>query len=155
MKRLFLAVFIALLFSGKALAFPPTPPASSGGSSVDLSEPGPIGATTPSTGAFTAVTQNGLTQYFYGQSLADDGTVTLPTITVGAYGNVAIGNDEERASFAIDTSGNVNLMSYSDNITANADTDGKFCIGTSVANPVVVKNRLGSEKTVMITIWYK
>lgn len=89
-----------------------------------------------------------------GQSVVDDGTFNFPAVTTGGIGFVVVGSDEERAMFSVDASGNVLLWSASDNVVANADTDSKFCIGTSVANPVVLKNRLGSTKAVIISFWY-
>lgn len=97
----------------------------------------------------------GLTCFGSDDAVADDGTVSLPEMTVGGFGILVVGSDEERAFFTASATGEVNLMSYSDNITANEDADGRLCIGTSAASPIVVKNRLGSEKTVLLSIWYK
>jgi hypothetical protein len=89
----------------------------------------------------------------YAGTLADDATFSLPTIVASAFGVVVVGNDEERATFTIDNTGAVNLLLASASITINADTDAKFCLGTSVANPVIVKNRLGSSKAVLLLLW--
>lgn len=89
-----------------------------------------------------------------GTSIADDGTFDLPAVVTGGIGLVVVGSDEERAMFSVDASGNVLLWSASDNVVNNADTDGKICIGTSVANPVVIKNRLGATKTFIVSFWY-
>jgi hypothetical protein len=91
----------------------------------------------------------------YAGTLADDATFSLPTIVASAFGVVVVGNDEERATFTIDNTGAVNLLLASASITINTDvdTDAKFCLGTSVANPVIVKNRLGSSKAVLLLLW--
>lgn len=146
--------WLPLIYDGSLSAWIILGGAGSGGS-VDLSSPGPIGGTTPGTAAFTQVSVNGLIQWAHSASVADDGTVSLPEVTVSGIGKIVVGNDEERADFSVDASGNVSLWSYSANVAANADTDGKICIGTSVANPVVIKNRLGSAKTVLVTFQYK
>jgi hypothetical protein len=105
-----------------------------------------------SSGSGSAGTVDGLSISL--DSMADDDTRTLPTLVSGALGFVVIGADEERAIFSVDSSGNANLIIASANIVANADTDGKFCIGTSVANPLILRNRLGAEKTTMRAILY-
>lgn len=88
------------------------------------------------------------------QTLADDATYTLPVYTNAMFGIIVVGADEERVIFSVDNSGNVFLMNASASVVANANTDGKFCIGTGVANPVVIKNRLGSSKAVLVNVWY-
>jgi len=121
---------------------------------LDLSSPGPIGGTTPDIGNFTSLVSNGLTQYGTAEAVADDGTITLPEITAGGFGMLAVGQDEARAIFTVDAFGNITLMTSSGNVVANADTDGRICIGTSVANPVIIRNRLGASKVVIVTVWY-
>lgn len=86
--------------------------------------------------------------------VADDATFTLPSVTNSGFGTLVAGADEERAQFSIKSDGTVNLIMASANIVANADTDGKICIGTSVASPCVIKNRLGSTKAVLLQLWY-
>lgn len=92
--------------------------------------------------------------YLYRDSLTDDGTTALPTIVNGAWGFLVVGADEERATFTIKNDGTVNLIMSSANIVVNANTDLMFCIGTSVANPLTIKNRLGSSKAVLLNLWY-
>lgn len=92
--------------------------------------------------------------YTLSGSMVDDGTQAMPTMTKGGIGMLVVGDDEERAFFSADSAGNVTLMMASENIVANADTDGKFCIGTSVANPLTLKNRLGAAKVVTLQFWY-
>ena len=51
---------------------------------------------------------------------------------------------EAWAYFILDPNGNVTILNSSSNVVANADTDTKLCIGTSVSQePLVIKNRLG------------
>jgi hypothetical protein len=90
----------------------------------------------------------------FGGSILDEGTFTLPTITNGGWGRVIVGSDEERSDFSIASDGTVNLIHASSNVVANADTDGKVCIGTSVANPCIIKNRLGSTKVITVHFWF-
>jgi len=84
----------------------------------------------------------------------DDGTFDLPVTANGGWGILVAGADEERAEFSIKSDGTVNRMIASANVVANADTDGKVCIGTSVASPCVIKNRLGGTKAILLQLWY-
>ena len=86
--------------------------------------------------------------------VADDATFNLPVVLNGARGVLVVGADEERADFSIKSDGTVNLIMASANVVANADTDAKVCIGTGVASPCVIKNRLGGPKAVMLHLWY-
>ncbi len=95
-----------------------------------------------------------LGQYQHTGNVLDDGTFDLPAITNGGRGILVVGADEERADFSIKSDGTVNLIMASTNVVANIDTDGKFCVGTSVASPCVIKNRLAATKAVMLQIWY-
>jgi len=92
--------------------------------------------------------------YGIGGTLADDASFNLPVVTNGGQGLLIIGLDEERAQFTIKNDGTVNLIMVSSGIVANANTDGKFCIGTGVASPCVIKNRLGDVKSVLLQFWY-
>jgi hypothetical protein len=87
------------------------------------------------------------------QTVPDDGTFLFPYFANSARGELVIGNDEERCNFSIKADGTVNLISASANTLANTDVDGKFCVGTSVTNPVTVKNRLAGVKVVVGSIW--
>ena len=93
-------------------------------------------------------------EYRHVGNVADDATFNLPVIANGARGVVVVGTDDERADFSVKADGTVNLIIASANVVANVDTDTKFCIGTSVASPCVIKNRLGSVKSVMLQLWY-
>jgi len=92
--------------------------------------------------------------YGVGETIADDASFNLPIMSNGGYGIIVIGKDEERAQFSIKDDGTVNLIMASSNIVANANTDGKFCIGTGVASPCVIKNRLGATKSILLQFWY-
>jgi len=115
-----------------------------------------MGLSTKSIGSgsngFTSV--GGAKTYVNGVSMTDDSTFALPSITTYALGNIIVGSGDARATFSIDSSGNVALESATDNIAINSDTDEYFCIGTSVSNPLTIKNRLGSTKGVLVTISY-
>ena len=103
---------------------------------------------------------NGAIHWASATSVADDGTVALPTITANSSGHGLVqvssaGVINESAEFEIDSTGNVQIIRGTANVVVNADTDGKVCIGTAAAqNPMTVKNRLGGTRTVMIKIWY-
>ena len=97
-------------------------------------------------------------------TLADTGTVTLPTITANypAHGfiqcaHASTGVISESAEFEFGSTGAVQIIRGTANIEANAATAGKISIGPAVAaNPVVIKNNLGGGVSVnaMITLWY-
>lgn len=103
---------------------------------------------------FAVANLNGASFYDYGASVADDGTFNLPVIPNAGRGTVVVGADEEAADFTIKSDGTVSLISASANVVANADTDAKFCIGTSVASPCVIKNRLGAAKNAVMHLVY-
>jgi hypothetical protein len=95
----------------------------------------------------------------YAASIADDGTKALPTIKVNYAAKVevivsAAGIIDANATFMIDSTGTVTPQVNSGNCVYNVDTDTKLCIGTSVANPLTIKNRLGGVKNIMITMMY-
>jgi hypothetical protein len=78
--------------------------------------------------------------------LADDGSFDLPTASAG-FCSLIVGDTEEYAQFAWDSTATVTLIVNSTNVVAT-DTDTKFCIfdnGTSVR----VRNRLGAAKKVV------
>jgi len=126
-----------------------------GATAFDKTAPGIIGGTTPGVVNASTLVTNALTMWMYSATVLDDGNFSLPTITNHAMGQIIAGNDEQRAQFSIDNAGNVFLWSNSsDNVAANADTDLMLCVGTSVVNPVVIKNRLGSSKKISVVLWY-
>jgi len=70
-------------------------------------------------------------------------------------GWIIVGSDEERAIFSVDSVGNVSFTFTTNNIVGNNDQDGKVCVGTdSAQEPLVIKNRLGSAKNIMLQLWY-
>jgi len=126
-----------------------------GATAFDKTAPGIIGGTTPGVVNASSLVTNGLTMWMYSGTIADDGNFSLPTITNHAMGQIIAGNDEQRAQFSVDNAGNVFLWSNSsDGVAANADTDLMLCVGTSVVNPVVIKNRLGASKKISVVMWY-
>lgn len=83
--------------------------------------------------------------------LADDASFSLPNASAG-FGFLIVGDAEEYAHFAWDSTGVVDLIANSANVLAT-DTDTNFCIfdgGTSVT----VRNRLGSAKKVVFDYHY-
>lgn len=89
----------------------------------------------------------------YETTMADAATYTLDALTEAMWGSIIVGDDADRAKFTVKSDGTVNLVIYSSNIVANANTAGKFCIGTSVANPIVLKNNRGLSQAVRLTLW--
>jgi len=96
--------------------------------------------------------------------LADEGTIALETGSVGvgavityhAFGWLVVGNNEERTQFWVDHQGGVTLVGNSANIVANADTEGKICINIAAApaEPVYLRNKMGSAKQISWVMWY-
>jgi len=79
------------------------------------------------------------------QTLANGEYVELPFVDAG-WGELIVGDNEERARFSWEADGTVTLMENTANVV-NTDTNTKFCIfdnGTSVR----IRNRLGSTKVV-------
>jgi hypothetical protein len=98
----------------------------------------------------------GIKEFRYAMSLVDDGIYTLPFKfkTDQRSWGFATCSDEDYAFFTVNGRGVVDLMGH-DNVVANANTDGKLCIGTEDAqNPLQFKNRRGSTRILMIVIWY-
>lgn len=103
----------------------------------------------------------GATRYWAStSSVADDDTISLPTITANSAGHgfihvSAAGVIDESAEFEIDSTGTAALIRGTANVVVNADTDTKLCIGTAAAqNPMTLRNRLGGPKTIMAKLWY-
>ena len=93
-------------------------------------------------------------------TVADDATVALPKITgsKSGKGTIIVSSGSaivSNAEFISDSDGNIIIIhAMVDNVVSNADTDDKICIGTGVANPVIIKNRLGGAMNIMIIFWY-
>ena len=95
------------------------------------------------------MTANSLITASASQSVVDDGTITLAT---GVAGTVTVWTEAEYGTFFVGTDGAVTRLSGSAN-TANTDSDTKLCVydgGTGA----VIKNRLGSTKTVRYHYMY-
>jgi len=99
----------------------------------------------------SSVIQGNLTTKKSSESVVDDGTITLPNATSG-WGEVFVGDNEERARFSWTTAGVVTLMENTANVIAT-DTDTNFCIFQS-GTQVVLRNRLGSTKVVKHLVNY-
>jgi len=79
--------------------------------------------------------------------LADDATTTLPTSTTGIL-NIFAEGDNDAGIFFIQDDGTSTLSLTLAGSVASTDSDGDLCVITG-ADPVVIKNRLGSEKTIV------
>lgn len=91
--------------------------------------------------------------------VADNGTIIMPfSVDYAAWGWIAIGTAStinDRAMFFIKGDGNVSLISASANVVANADTDGKLCVGTAATQePLIIKNRLGASRHITLMVFY-
>ena len=84
--------------------------------------------------------------------LADEATFNLPTSSTGIL-NIFVEGDNESATCDIQDAGTVTVRSATGPVV-NTDTDTNLCIITG-ANPVVIKNHLGSEKTICYNYLYK
>ena len=93
--------------------------------------------------------------YQYQADVADDGSFTLPfSLAYAAWGWIASGTATsigQYATFMVDGSGDVTLIDNTSGVVANADTDGKLCLGTAASQePLVIKNRLGVSKHITL-----
>ena len=96
-----------------------------------------------------------LRQWTYQGDLADDDSFTLPAFTDSCWGFIQAGKNEEYALFSVDDDGDVTLITNSANVVANADTDGKLCLGIlSPEEPLTIKNALAATKNISLIIWY-
>lgn len=93
----------------------------------------------------------GLYSFAGSQAVADDGSVIVDTGMAG-FGFVQLGDNEAWAQFTWSADGTVYLMQNTPNVS-NLDTDSTLSIydgGTGI----VIKNRLGSEKTIRFQLNY-
>lgn len=81
---------------------------------------------------------------------SDDEELNLPVSS--GWGEVFVGDNEERARFSWTSAGVVTLMENTANVVSS-DTDSKFCIFQNSTH-VTIKNRLGSEKLVKYRLNY-
>jgi len=93
---------------------------------------------------------NGTVQMFsYEGSIADDGSIDLPSATAGG-GKVYFDEAAEWAEFSFTDAAVVTLWESTDSVI-NSDTDAYYCIfdnGTSVR----IRNRIGSSKNIKVTV---
>jgi hypothetical protein len=93
-----------------------------------------------------------ITTFAGSETVADEGTITLDT-GVSGWGEAMAGDMDAFVRFVFKSDGTVTLIDFSYGNVNNADADGYFCVydgGTGV----VLKNRLGSSKTVRYKITY-
>lgn len=92
--------------------------------------------------------------YRYQFLLGDDISYALPLVISSAFGSIIVGDNEEWADFIIDSTGTVFLKSNTEHIIANTDSDLFFCLGFNITqNPLYLKNRLGLEKNIMLSLF--
>jgi hypothetical protein len=93
----------------------------------------------------------GLTVLTVKATVANDGTIALDS-DVSGWGNVMVGDNEEYAEIRFSADGTVTLLVSSADV-ASTDTGSKFCIFDN-GDHVLLKNRLGSSKTVAYNIYF-
>lgn len=162
MKRYLAIIGILLLIAIQAQAGPPIT------QGINLAAPGAIGATTPGTGTFTSVSIGGESYVSYAGAVADEDTLTLPTISAGYTGRGIVRFTTTGSTTVTDStefeagSGGITATPNPDNIirsTANvvygaSCADVKICIGTaSGQNPIQLKFRNGTG-TAQYEFWY-
>jgi len=83
-------------------------------------------------------------------SVADEGTIVLPT---GLYGRgwAMAGDNEELISFTYTSAGTVTLLTDCTANTANSDSDTDLCVYDGGAG-IIIKNRLGSTKVITYNV---
>lgn len=107
--------------------------------------------------AASPVAPTGAIKFFaHNKSVADDASITLPTVTTNGFGVVICDTDaSERSQFFVDSTGTVTLINNAGSVVANADTDANLCIGTAATQePLLIKNRLGATKVVNVILFY-
>lgn len=121
------------------------------------------GINTGNLGAITAssISINALAYWSSATAEADEGSVTLPTITANYSGHGFVrtssaGAVNDSAEFEVGSNGTVNLIRGTANIAVGAAcANAKICISTAATqNPVIVQARNGAEQ-VEIEFWYK
>jgi len=85
-------------------------------------------------------------------SLLDGGHFDVAASTSG-WGEVFVGDNEERARFSWTAGGVVTLMENTANVVST-DTGSKFCIFNGGAGSVRIRNRLGATKVVKYVLNY-
>jgi hypothetical protein len=98
---------------------------------------------------------NGLDYYTKDTVLPDDASITVTQSMLGCFGTVYVYNNGayvEYANFAVSSDYTPVLTSNSTNIVIT-DTDNKFCIFKS-GNSLVIKNRLGGNRSVKLELKY-
>lgn len=94
--------------------------------------------------------------YCGSETVADDGCITFPAHTVFMFGWILAKAGASYTLFNVTADGTVTLLTdTSSDVTKNADTDGKLCIGTAATqNPLQIKNGLGNAYDVNYFIVY-
>ena len=128
-------------------------------SDADVVDDLTITSTKAITGASLGV--NSLIYWSSATAEADEGSVTLPTITADYSGHgfvrvSAAGVIADSAEFESGSDGNVSLIRATANVVVGAAcANAKICISTAGAqNPIIVQSRNGAAQ-VEIEFWYK
>ncbi len=100
--------------------------------------------------AATPVAASGpLKMFGHYKSLGDDAIITLHTPTTNGFGFISCNDGTTYAYFQVSAAGTFTLSLNSADVVANADTDGKLCLGIAAPDASFsVKNRLGTPKVI-------
>jgi len=120
---------------------------------INLSSMGAIGA--------SSVNINSLVYWGSATAEADEGSVTLPTITANYSGHGFVrassaGVVQDSAEFESGSDGNVSLIRGTANVVVGAAcANAKICVSTAAAqNPIIVQSRNGDAQ-IEIEFWYR
>lgn len=107
------------------------------------------------------ITINGLTYYSYAGAVADEDSLTLPTVTTdySGHGFVRVSASaavRESCEFEVGSDGTVSLIRGTANVVVGAScANAKVCISTAgTQNPVIIQVRDGAGK-LEVEFWYK
>jgi len=107
------------------------------------------------------ITINGLVHYSYAAAVADEDSLTLPTITANysGHGFVRVSASaavRESCEFEVGSDGTVSLIRGTANVVIGAAcADAKVCISTAgTQNPVIIQVRDGAGN-LEVEFWYK
>lgn len=110
-------------------------------------------------GSMTCLSFGGMsTCMFAAASLANNGTITLPTATGGwpLRCEIEAGDDADSAYFTVASGGTASPISSSAGIVFNAATASKVQVGAAApANPLVITNASGGALNIWVSCKYK
>lgn len=110
-------------------------------------------------GSMTCLSFGGMSTCQYAAaSLANNGTITLPTATGGwpLRCEIEAGDDADSAYFTVTSGGTASPISSSAGIVFNAGTASKVQVGAAApANPLVITNASGGALNIWVSCKYK